>query len=217
PVMDLLQEAGRAGRVGLDPKGDAYIFYPESQEHIYVDMLQDPSRLIIESQLSNKFELAFHIINEINENYDTFDSIWKWYERIFAVKRGASEADLRCVIDDLCEWKIIKEQNGKYTLSATGKIAAWLYYSPYMVARLQWNFQSLPSDANSLSVAWAIGTAMPEYPVSSDLRDEIKGIFQNKNIPKGQEAYCYAAYLLLKGTPDSKPELISIVRALQGD
>ncbi len=217
PVMDLIQEAGRAGRVGLDPKGDAYILYPESKEQVYVGMLQDPSRLIIESQLSDKYELAFHIISEINDNSNTFDSLYKWYERSFAVKRGSGAANLRDVIEDLCKLGVIKEQEGKYLLSATGKIAAWLYYSPYMVASLQRNFQELPPDASSLSVAWAVGTAMPEYPVSSDLRDEIKGLFGDKKIPRNQEAYCYAAYLLLKGTPDGQPELISLVRTLQGD
>ena len=218
PAMDLLQVSGRAGRVGLDPKGDVYIFYPESQKYVYVGMLQDPSRLIIESRLSDKSELAFHIVSEINEETNTFDKIWEWYERSFAVKRGADRPICAAsLITYATHGKSLKKQGGKYILSGIGKIAAWFYYSPYMVALLKSNFQRLSPNASSLSIAWAIGTAMPEHPVSADLRDEIKDLFLDKKIPKNQEACCYAAYLLLNGQKDIKPELTSLVRGLQVD
>lgn len=217
-VIDIKQMVGRSGRVGIDPKGDAYILYPESTAQKSMGMLENPEYMMIKSRLSNQDELAFHIVSEINKGSNAYESLWQWLKRSFAVHQlDLSQSTLRYVLDDFLSWGIAKELDGIYQLTPVGKIAAWFYYSPYMVAKLNLNFYNIPQNPDAVDFAWAIGTALPECPVSADIRFESKIIFSGREVPYNKEGNCYAVYLLLTGQHDNKPELAVMVRGIQAD
>ncbi len=220
-VLDLKQMVGRSGRVGLDPRGDAYILYPESKEHLYKDLLDYLPD--IESRLADKEELAFHLVNEINEDVNTLQRLLRWYQRSFAAKRGHTIEELKEVIDELIYWGAIKEDTeGRYVTTPVGKIASWFYYSPYMVARLRSGFLEIPQDSSDYDISWAIGNAFPGYPISNSLRDKINnyvGILQGngREVLYDRVVNCYAIYLILSGMSGCAPEIASIVRGFQAD
>jgi helicase len=220
-VLDLKQMVGRAGRVGLDLRGDAYVLIPESESERYNGILDNLPE--IESRLSNIKELAFHIVNEINEGTNTVDKLWKWFKGSFAVKRGSSKDLIENVVDELVKWDIIRDsETGIYTPTPIGKISSWFYYSPFTIALLKSNFQGYIGD--DIDLAWAIGSAMWEnvaytsidyYEDMLYLKEKLRSRY--KMPLKADEINIYAIYLLLIGEHEKKPEMLNVVRGFQAD
>lgn len=220
-VLDLKQMVGRAGRVGLDPRGDAYVLIPESESGRYNGFLDNLPE--IESRLSDIKELAFHIVNEINEGTNTVDKLWQWFKRSFAAKRGSERDLIENVVDELMKWDIIRDnETGTYTPTPIGKISSWFYYSPFTVALLKSNFQGHIGD--DIDLAWAIGSAMWENVASTNidyyedmlyLKEKLRSRY--KMPLKKDEISIYAIYLLLKGEHEKRPEMLNVVRGFQAD
>jgi len=217
-VLDIKQMIGRSGRVGLDPKGDAYILIPESKRGKYNNMLiRLPD---IESRLSEKDELAFHIVSEINEGVNTPDALWRWFNRSFACIRGVGRMVIDAAVEDLIRWGVVTVKNGRYINTYIGRVASWFYFSPYVMAILKNNMEVLDENTyNAKDIAWAIGSAFPGYPVSSELRDDVNDFIAtiDRDIPYDRALNCYALYLILKGRANSRPEITSIIRGFQAD
>lgn len=226
-VLDLKQMVGRAGRVGLDPRGDAYILIPESKAEVYANFLDNLPE--IESRLSEIEELAFHIVNEINEGINTIDKLWQWYRRSFAVKRGCSEKTVIETINELINYDAIREnEEGIYIPTPIGKISSWFYYSPFTVAYLRSNFQGVITD--DIDLAWAIGSAMYEivtytnidyyedmFYLKETLKQRFKFSSERKSSFEREIISTYAVYLLLRGEQEKRPELINTIKAFQSD
>ncbi len=226
-ILDLKQMVGRAGRVGLDPRGDAYILIPESKAKEYTNCLDNLPE--IESRLGTIEELAFHIVNEISEGANTINKLWQWYKRSFAVKRGQSESILTETINELIDYDAIKkDESGIYIPTPIGKIASWFYYSPFTIAYLKANFQGVIMD--DVDLAWAIGSAMYEntpctnidyyedmFYLEEALRRKEKFSSERRLFFKREIISTYIVYLLLRGEQKKRPELITTIRSFQAD
>lgn len=144
-VYNITQMIGRSGRLGIDPRGDAYILLPNSDSRTHRERLNVPQK-ITSKLLEKPKSFAFHLVNEIyNGDIKNIQETKKWYERSLGYfqNRSLNPTYLTEVIDDLIKKKIIYEEDGNYTPSNLAKISSIFYYSPFDVADLKNNFYFL--------------------------------------------------------------------------
>ena len=152
-TYDIFQMAGRAGRVGYDPKGDVHILVPKSKADEHIERLSIPQD--INSQLLTYVgdednphykTLAFHLVSEIHHGFiKNIDDIHQWYERSLACHQAVDLDD--SIVDKTLELLIqvgaVRENEGNYEVTSVGKISSMFYYSPFDVADLRRNFRIL--------------------------------------------------------------------------
>jgi helicase len=164
---DVQQMIGRAGRLGLDPQGDAYILVPESEQREIIASLKKPTliRSTLLQKSANRFykTLAFHVVSEIDQGQiKTKEGFHAWFAKSLAHHQDHTFNDR--VIDETIElllqcWAITIE-DGEYKCTAIGRIASMFYYSPLDVSDLRRNFHLLFGDHkedNDLNIALALG------------------------------------------------------------
>jgi helicase len=178
--FDIKQECGRSGRVGLDPRGDAYILVPERKSDYHIDRLSQPalirSRLLDciggekEENSANEAKkethykvLAFHLVSEIHHgDVRTKEDVKKWFSKTLAYfqLRKISENVLDSTISDLKKFGAIKEEDGILKCTSVGTVASMFYYSPFDVADLRRNFRFLFDNnyhGNDIALSMALG------------------------------------------------------------
>ena len=178
--FDIKQECGRSGRVGLDPRGDAYILVPERKADYHIERLSQPA--IIKSKLldfiggtkeedsANEIKkdphykvLAFHLVSEIHHgDVRTKEDIKKWFARTLAYyqSKDMSESILDSTLNLLKQYGAIKEEEGIFKCTSVGTIASMFYYSPFDTADLRRNFRFLFDNnyhSNDISLSMALG------------------------------------------------------------
>jgi helicase len=129
--LDVIQMTGRAGRTGLDERGDAYVFLPR-------DTFEDDKREYstapnIYSHLGKEDVLVFHVIAEMETGRArTPERLVAWHARTFAAAQGkALTLDTATAVFDLLERCHAIEQFGDYWRpTALGRISSWLYFDP---------------------------------------------------------------------------------------
>lgn len=219
-TYDIFQMAGRAGRVGYDPKGDVHILVPESKSDEHIERLSVPQNInsqllkyIGEEDNPHYKTLAFHLVSEIHHGeIKTIDDIHEWYERSLARFQSVDLDD--SVVDKTIELLIqvgaIKEVDGKYEATSIGKVSSMFYFSPFDVSDLRRNFRFLfmkNLENNDYALSMALGNidsirmgfvTKNEKEEMSDYYDVIKksfgDIYLESSIKGG-----YAYFCLLRG------------------
>lgn len=176
--LDVLQMFGRAGRVGLDPEGDAYLLVPETRDPREFDRTVEAYSKpgLIESQLNELHTLAFHLTAEVAEGSvrTTADAV-AWHARSLAAQQGrgldqeGKVLSASRVMHDLCQCGVLKEEDGSYEATQLGHVASRLYYSPFDVADWASNFRwaaERDKHHNDDVVAWALGNVRSAYSKS---------------------------------------------------
>jgi helicase len=235
-TYDIMQMAGRAGRVGYDPKGDVYILVPDKQSDYHIDRLSIPQE--INSQLLNYVgdedsphykTLAFHLVSEIHHGeIKTIEDIHNWYERSLARFQAVDLDD--SVVDKTLELLMqvgaIKEVDGIYEATSIGKVSSMFYYSPFDVSDLRRNFRFLfmkNLENNDFALSMALGNidsirmgfvTKNEKEEMSDYSNIIKNNFGDVYLDSSVKGG-YAYYCLLRGM-DPGP-FNSLSRGLQLD
>lgn len=164
---DIQQEIGRAGRLGLDPQGDAYILVPESKKKETIARLKKPTpiRSTLLEKTANQYykTLAFHVVSEIHQGQvKTKEGFHQWFSKSLAHHQDQGFDDK--VVDDTIElllrnWAILVE-DGEYKITSIGRIASMFYYSPLDVSDLRRNFHLLFTDnkeGDDFSTAVSLG------------------------------------------------------------
>lgn len=236
PTYDITQMAGRAGRVGFDPKGDVHILLPKRTASIQKNRLLTPQN--INSQLLNYIgnednphykTLAFHLVSEIHHGeIKTIDDIHAWYDRSLAKFQSFDLDD--SIVDKTVELlslvSAIKEKDGKYEATSIGKVSSLLYYSPFDTADLRRNFKFLFTrklQNSDLAISMALGNVdsiRMGYVTKSEkeemetyhnyVKNNIGDVYSESSIKGGYIYYC-----LLNG--HNLGSLNSLGRALQQD
>jgi len=152
-TYDIMQMAGRAGRVGYDPRGDVHILVPESKADDHIDRLSTPQEItsqllahIGDEENPHYKTLAFHLVSEIHHGeIKTIEDIHNWYERSLARFQSVDLDDsiVNKTLELLIQVGAIKEVDGNYEATTIGKVSSMFYYSPFDVADLRRNFRVL--------------------------------------------------------------------------
>jgi helicase len=231
-TYDVIQEIGRAGRVGYDPCGDAYILLPDSKFDYHVRRLRTPQKIksqMLENMGGHYKVLAFHLVSEIHHgNVKTIDDVHHWYERSLASWQ-ANELEDNIVDSTMTLLKncgaIWEEEDGTFIATSVGKVSSMFYYSPFDVCDLKKNFSSVfeqGKEEDDFSVALALGnTDTQRFGIVSRVERETMGNFimkaakRNPGISEAAIKAAYVYYQLLNGRPDSV--FAGITRGLQFD
>lgn len=164
--IDVKQMVGRAGRLGLDPEGDAYVLVPDRSAIATRQRFSTVGP--IESCLPADDTVAFHLTAEVAEGeVSTPDQAEKWYSRSFAALTGEPPDDeLGSTMDRLSKVGILRQSGLSYEATALGRVASWLYFSPFDVADWCSNFRKL-IELDKLrdddALAWALGCVKTSF------------------------------------------------------
>lgn len=199
---DIWQMVGRAGRLGLDPAGDAYVLVPESEEKGWVKKIK--MRLPIKSQLlasagpkDNPIykTLAFHLVAEINRGtVKTKAGFHDWFHRSLAFHQNPDfdETVIDKTIGMLEFCRAIVIDNGEYKCTSIGKIASMFYYSPFDVSDLRRNFKFLfdkKEQGDDLIVSLALANIdSHRWGIANKSEKEAMAFFRKKVVQKYGEA-----------------------------
>lgn len=189
--MDVIQMVGRAGRYGIDPRGDAHVLLPESKLEAYEKRFSTVEP--IRSRLRKLDELAFHLTAEVSDgDVRTPAAAVAWHARSFAALQGESMAEGHEAQEDDAEapsaWQVVSRlcrvgvlaRTPQQEIEATplGRVAAHLYFSPFDAAWWASAFRRLAEQGltrNDMALAWAVGEA-PSFRrgdyIAKDLKDD---------------------------------------------
>lgn len=188
--LDIKQMVGRSGRVGLDPKGDAYVLLPQTKFTRYKSWCQNIPP--ITSTMNDQDILAFHIVSEISEGeVYNIETLMDWYNRSLAAFQSnfLDRVNAEELMTKLEKMKIVEKQGDKYKITKLGKVASYLYYSPYAIAGWYFNFNKIFSDnrLDDHSIAWALSNISDnnENFAGRDMQTTIQGFVtscRNRNL-----------------------------------
>jgi replicative superfamily II helicase len=157
--LDVTQECGRAGRVGLDTRGDAYILLPESKFTTYKYWCENIPPIL--STMNDPGTLAFHIISEIEQKeVNNIETLMDWYNRSLAAFQNnfLDRVDAEILLQKLEKYKVIEKDGDNYKATNLGRVASYLYFSPYTIAGWYLNFNKIFKEniVNDYSISWAL-------------------------------------------------------------
>jgi replicative superfamily II helicase len=183
-ALDITQEIGRAGRVGLDPKGDAYILLPESKFEHYKKWCQNIPP--ITSTFNDEGILAFHVVSEICEEEVTdYKSLMEWYNRSLAAFQHdfVDKLEVKKMIEKLEKLQIIDIEKDKYKITKLGQVAAHLYFNPYSVAGWYFNFNKIFKEniINDYAISWALANISDNFGgyIPKEYKDQTESFMNN--------------------------------------
>lgn len=159
-AYDIAQMCGRCGRVGYDEVGDAHILIPDDKYEIEQRRVDLSALPPIQSKIRNRrlkaeqdATLAFHLVSEYHRKQGgkvSSEAARKWFDRTLASHQGGSmdSDEAQSVCDNLYELGIFDRQlaeNGRprYSVTGLGKVADYIYLSPFDVADYYQNFKRL--------------------------------------------------------------------------
>lgn len=183
--IDIAQMAGRAGRTDWGAEGDAFLLLPleRSNPHRLEELKEIYSTVgNIESVMNEEDTLAFHLTAEVAEgDVQTAQEAVSWHGRSLAahqgkpIHQGRREGDAAPggakgagdVLDRLNRVGIFsRTKRGKYEATPLGRVASWLYFSPFDIADWARNFRSLIERDQLYDddhLAWALGAVKTAY------------------------------------------------------
>ena len=188
--LDIIQEIGRSGRVGLDDEGHVYFIVPEGSVEVWKETIAHPRP--VNSVLNNKQVLAFHVLAEIlNKEITSVDTLMKWYNKSLAFQQNIypfSIEDAKGLMGDLQEMEMISYSGIIPFVTNLGKVSAWLYYPPQDIFAWHKNFSKVfAGERDDLTMAWAIGDIPSNDPgyIGKDIQkdaEEIRWALRNRGI-----------------------------------
>lgn len=160
--LDIIQMAGRAGRLGVDPEGDCYLIC--DSEYKWKNTIANPRNVI--STMLEKGVLGFHILAEVkNGEITDKESLDVWFARTLArIQINSESIDpelVETVLVELIEWNMLKVTNGKYEITRLGRVSASLYYWPADVNHWSRGFGTIDQHNlwdSDLALSYVLGT-----------------------------------------------------------
>jgi len=207
---DIKQMGGRAGRPGIDPRGDVHWIVGDrsaSEADFLINNMPEAK-----SQMFDLDTFAFHVVAEIAEGDITnAQGVWDFYNRCLARHQGAevSKEWVTQLVEKLIEVNAIKVLEDGLTLKATGlgRVASWLYFSPFDIWHWYNNLrilvESKRTDDAAIAWMWSCVRSNGMNYIPKDCQDEVRN-FQNELSNLGPcrsaETMALGIWLQLKGT-----------------
>jgi len=167
--LDIIQEIGRCGRMGLDDEGHAYVIVPQGTTAEWEYKINNPRP--VNSVLNDHEVLAFHSLAEItNKVIRDEHSFMHWFDRSLAAKQKIvpfTEKDAKGLLTDLVDMEMISYKGKIPFVTGLGKVSSWLYYSPYDVYTWYDNFNKIYNNNLTMDdelLAWAIADIPQNNP-----------------------------------------------------
>jgi replicative superfamily II helicase len=238
-ALDIIQMAGRAGRVGLDDKGDAHILISKNNRSEEINFCKKVPR--ITSQINDIASLSFHLVSEIVEGNVTYkETAIKWFERSLAYHQAWSaeempidklEETVLYVLEKLVKCGALTQDLSKlYRPTTIARISSWFYINPFDIARWVSNLKKVLSDKppTESQISWALANTVinsSDWGINLTKEEEVElsyGI-PEKNLPmkKGVMKHAYAIYNMLRGKDNiiqrNKPEVRAVISKYRFD
>ena len=171
--LDIIQMAGRAGRLGKSDIGRCFLICDDPQ--MWANKVKNPRN--ITSTLINTDILGFHVLAEIaNGEVKDMPSLMNWFTRSLAsLQVKVEDRFINGVIAELIKLNMmVITEDGKYRITSLGRVSASLYYYPRdvnhwammftrMTERNLWN--------SDLALSYALGTT-PSWQLNYVPRNE---------------------------------------------
>jgi helicase len=172
--FDILQMAGRSGRLGIDDKGDCY-FLTNSID-VWKALLKNLKE--VNSTLIEKDYLEFQILAEIAIG-SIFDihSLESWYKKSLAYVQNKGDSALfkECLFN-LEKYGMISLNGNNIEIKQLGKVSAHLYFLPKDILSFKIKLKEIKS-YNDYTIAYLLG-----YRMSYSLPYVPKELVENNKI-----------------------------------
>ncbi len=142
PVMEYKQMAGRAGRPGLDPYGEAVTIVDSEDEALeFIEGYIKSPPEDVKSSFINEPTLKFHILSALASGYaSTIDDLASFISNTLAahqydlfsneIQRGATIRLIERVLNQLSAYGFIKESDGRFEATELGMVVNRMYLDP---------------------------------------------------------------------------------------
>lgn len=173
--LDIIQEAGRAGRFGKAPVGNVFLICDNVST--WKERIHNPRH--VTSTLLNVHALAFHLCAEIKNRVITdYTSLYTWYNRTLAsIQKPLTPEMIDDVLRQLEAWYAIKIEGDQLDITPLGKVAATLYFHPEDVHHWYTCFKHINQHNlwhEDLCMAYAL--AAPNYQLPYIQRNEMETV-----------------------------------------
>ena len=161
-ILDILQMGGRAGRLGLDPRGDVHLIIQggDAERKLWESRLERPRP--VQSRLLSHDVLTFHLLAEIaNRTITDLVTAKRWAERTLAVlQMDLNDKLLEDVFEQLRRWRMIRQGKNGYMVTPLGRVSVDYYFPPKNV--VHWDavgtrLHEKDLWANPYAIAWLFG------------------------------------------------------------
>lgn len=153
--FDILQMAGRAGRLGLDDKGDCYFLTHNVK--MWKSLLKNLKE--VNSTLIEQDYLQFQILAEIamGNVYD-LNSLEDWYNKSLAyVQNKGNTSDFQQCLTTLQNYGMIDVINNSIEIKSLGKVSAYLYFLPKDIISLKNKLKKIKMLYNNYTLSYLLG------------------------------------------------------------
>jgi replicative superfamily II helicase len=158
--LDILQAAGRCGRLGWSDIGRCYFICDNVSSWQY--KINNPRNII--STLINSDILGFHVLAEIsNGEVWNRETLRHWFLRsLAAIQLKLEDGFIDQVLADLIKIRMLTlTDTGVFKITSLGKISATLYFYPRDVFHWYMNFMNIYNHnlwSSDLAISYTLGT-----------------------------------------------------------
>lgn len=142
PVMEYRQMAGRAGRPGLDPYGEAVaVAHSEKEAEYIMDRYIGGPTEPIRSQLFTDVNLRSHLLGVVGSGYaNTLDEVLDYlsstlaYAQLGPAAMSIARNKAERALDQLAAWGFLEKAGDAYYATPLGRLVSRLYVDPETAA-----------------------------------------------------------------------------------